>query len=109
MITEHTEELLDNIVYYLLYKLKNEQAAKHLLDEIEEVYERMEMNPYQFAVCRDNYLAGKNYREALIPQMDYVIIFKICENTVYVLGIFHQLESYGKKVNSISAVVLKPD
>ena len=98
VITEHAEELLDNIIYYLLYKLKSEQAVKHLLDGIENVYERMETNPQQFAVSRDKYLAGKNYREALIPQMDYVLIFKICENTVNVLGIFHQLESYGNKV-----------
>ena len=42
VITEHAEELLDNLIYYLLYKLKNEQAAKHLLNGVENVYERME-------------------------------------------------------------------
>ena len=73
VITEHAEELLDNLIYYLLYKLKNEQAAKHLLNGVENVYERMETNPQQFAISRDSYLASKNYREALIPQMDYVI------------------------------------
>lgn len=44
VITEHAEELLDNLIYYLLYKLKNEQAAKHLLNGVENVYERMETN-----------------------------------------------------------------
>ena len=42
VITEHAEELLDNLIYYLLYKLKNEQAAKHLLNGVENVYERNE-------------------------------------------------------------------
>lgn len=31
-ITEYAAEQLDNLVYYLLYQLKNEQAAIHLLD-----------------------------------------------------------------------------
>ena len=34
---------------------------------VENVYERMETNPQQFAISRDSYLASKNYREALIP------------------------------------------
>lgn len=34
VISEHANELLDNLVYYLLYRLKNEQAARHLLDGI---------------------------------------------------------------------------
>ena len=31
-VTEHADELLDNLMYYLIYRLKNTQAAKHLLD-----------------------------------------------------------------------------
>ena len=49
-------------------------------------------------ISRDSYLASKNYREALISQMDYVIIFGIEENIVNILGIFHQLEDYGNKL-----------
>jgi len=28
-VTERADELLDNIVHYLIYQLKNEQAAKY--------------------------------------------------------------------------------
>ena len=34
IVTEHVDELLDNILRHLIYQLKNEQAAVHLLDEI---------------------------------------------------------------------------
>ena len=34
-ITERADELLDNLVYHLTYRLKNKQAAKHLLDCID--------------------------------------------------------------------------
>lgn len=52
-ITEHADELLDNLVYHLIYRLKNIQAAKHLLDCIDEIYDRLEVNPFQFTECRD--------------------------------------------------------
>lgn len=37
-ITEYAAEQLDNLVYYLLYRYKNEQAAIYLLDGIDSVY-----------------------------------------------------------------------
>ena len=38
-ITEHADELLDNLVYHLIYRLKNKQATKHLLDGIDVIYD----------------------------------------------------------------------
>ena len=38
VISKHVDELLDNLVYYLLYRLKSEQAARHLLDGIDGIY-----------------------------------------------------------------------
>lgn len=98
IVTEHTDELLDNIIYYLLYRLNSEQAARHLLDGIENVYERLEENPLQFPISRDAYLAGKGYHEAIVPQMDYIVVFRVKADIVNVVGIFHQLENYQKKM-----------
>lgn len=98
IITKRADELLDNIVHHLLYRLKNEQAAIHLLNGIENVYNRLEENPQQFPFSRDNYLASKGYHEAIIPQMNYVIIFSINTDIVSIVGIFHQLENYQEKL-----------
>ena len=46
-VTEHADELLDKLVYHLIYRLKNDQAAKHLLDCIDVIYDRLEVNPFQ--------------------------------------------------------------
>ena len=97
-VTEHADELLDNLTYYLIYRLKNKQAAKHLLDGIDTIYDRLEVNPFQFAECRDAYLAKKGYREAVVPQMGYVVIFAVRDDAVNVVGIFHQLEHYQNKL-----------
>ena len=97
-ITEHADELLDNLVYHQIYRLKNKQAAKHLLDGIDVIYDRLEVNPFQFSECRDVYLTKKGYREAVVPQMNYIIMFDVRADDVNVVGVFHQLENYQNKL-----------
>ena len=97
-VAERADELLDIILHHLIYQFKNKQAAKHLLDEIERIYDRLEENPLQFPVCRDTYLAKRGYREAVTRQMDYVIVFSINLDVVNIAGIFHQLENYQMKL-----------
>ena len=98
IITEKAEELLDNLIYHLIYRLKNTQAAAHLFDSIDRIYDRLEENPFQFSESRDVNLQRGGYQEAVLTDMDCVIIFRIEETSVYVTGIFHQLENYTKKV-----------
>ena len=38
------------------------------------------------------------YHEARIPGMEYVIVYKIAAENVYILGIFHTLENYAEKM-----------
>lgn len=98
IITHRADELLDERVAYLLFKLKNEQAAAHLLDEIGKVYDRLEDNPSQFPDCRDSYLKRMGYKEAVVTDMNYLVIFRIEEQEVYVVGVFHGLEDYKVKL-----------
>ena len=98
IISEKAEELLDNLVYYILHNLKNKNAAKHLLTEVGEVYDRLEENPYQFAESVDEYLAVRGYKEAHLPTMRYVIMFYVENNNVYISGIYHELELYTQKI-----------
>ena len=91
IITDRADELIDERVNYLVNRLKNQQAAAHLLDGIEQIYDRLEENPYQFADCRDIFLKSKGY-------MDYIMIFRIEEMDVLVVGFFHQLENYNLKL-----------
>ena len=97
-VTEHADELLDNLMYHLIYRLKNKGAAKHLIDSVEGIYDRLEENPYQFRKSRDRYLASKGYYEAVIPGMNYIVIFDVRTDIVNVVGIFHQLENYQNKL-----------
>ncbi len=98
MITDKAEELLDNILYYIIYRLKNRQTTEHLLSMIEKVYDNLETNPFLYKESEDSYLKSLGYREAMIPEMKYKVIFEIEDKEVTVLGFFHQLENYSEKM-----------
>ncbi len=98
IISERADEQIDRLTGYLVKRLKNTGAAKHFLNEIDAIYDRLEENPYQFPVSRDEYLYRKGYREAFLLEMSYHVIFRIDVQTVYVVGVFHDLEDYVTKV-----------
>ena len=98
LVTPKAEELFDQIVYHLIFRLKNKQAAAHLFRSIGIIYDRLEANPFQFPKAKDVNLFRLGYREAVLPDMGYVVIFRIEGTFVYIVGIFHQLEDYSEKV-----------
>ncbi|MBO4911332.1 MAG: type II toxin-antitoxin system RelE/ParE family toxin [Butyrivibrio sp.] len=98
VISERADELIDSCVSYIMNRLKNPQAAEHLINRLDGLYERLIDNPYQFDDCKDDFLKHCGYKEALITDMKYRIIFRISEDTVYIVGLFHDLEDYKSKV-----------
>lgn len=94
VITEAAEFQLDNLISYLLLDLQNESAAMNLLNHIESLYRRIEENPYQFPVYDNPYLHENKYREAVLTDMNYIVIFRVGIECVYIVGVFHQLENY---------------
>lgn len=100
IITERAEELLDQIFYYIINNLKNLQAARNLMNEIEYVYDNLEDNPKIYAYSEDVFLKSKGYRKAVVPHYNYVVIFRIDEetNSIYIVGFFHDLELYRNKL-----------
>ena len=66
IITDRTEEQLDNIVFYLLDSLGSRQGAVNFLNCVDDIYERLLDNPYQFPINNDGFLCSKGYREAIM-------------------------------------------
>ena len=98
IITEHADHLIDKLVRYLFHKLHHPEAALHLMDRLDAVYERLADNPLQFPESSDALLYRKGYREALLAEMDYRVVFRIEDQTVYIVGVYHCLEDYIKKI-----------
>ncbi|HHV09895.1 MAG TPA: type II toxin-antitoxin system RelE/ParE family toxin [Clostridiales bacterium] len=96
IIANRAEELLDHILYYIINQLKNPGAARRFMSEIEHVYDKLESSPEVYPYSEDTFLRSREYRKAVVPHYDYVIIFRIDKErkTVYIVGFFHDLELY---------------
>lgn len=69
VISEYADELLNTLIYYLIYRLKNEQAAKHLPDGSDSIYDRLEINPFKCCWCFSS--IGKLPKQAVMKQRQY--------------------------------------
>ena len=98
IISERADELTKRLVAYLLNNLNNPGAAAHFLDELETIYDRLINNPYQFTDSPNEYLFLRGYREALFKTMHYKVIYRIENQQVLIVGVFHTLEDYRRKV-----------
>lgn len=98
IISEHADELIENIIRYMIRKLKNPSAALHFINSLDTVYDRLENNPYLFKESEDPILYKRGYREAHLADMDYRVIFRVDLQDVYIVGVFHDLEDYRIKV-----------
>ena len=97
-IPEHTELQIDKCIGYLVNTLKNPSAATAVLDDIESAYDQLEQMAESFAFCEDSYLRAKEYRKLTLKNYDYLFIYRVDKQTVYIAGFFHMLEDYRTKL-----------
>lgn len=92
------DNMVDSCMDYLINDIKNPDAASHLADEITEIYDRMEYDPYQFPRDRNSVLFMLGYRRVHLSSMRYHFEIRIVDHVVYVDGFFHDLEDYAEKM-----------
>lgn len=56
IITKQVEKMFDHLIHYLIYRIKNRQAAMHLFDNMESLHLRLEENPFRFPACGDTFV-----------------------------------------------------
>lgn len=93
-ITDSANGSLDEIVDYIVNKLKNPKAAIDFLDEVQKKYKKVTENLEMYELVRDSRLAMKGYRK--IPVDNYVIIYMVDheEREIEIRDIFYCGEDY---------------
>lgn len=97
-VTDRTEKQIENAIQYLAVNFKSMQAAKNLMEDINQAFALLKAFAAPFSFCEDSYLASKGYRKFALKKHDYLIIYRVEENTVYLVGFFHILENYREKL-----------
>ena len=98
IISQNAAEQLESILDYLVYKLHSPQAASNVLNEVEAAYTQLQYMAKSMPYCYDRYLLATGYRKWPLSKHDYVLLYQVKGNVVYVNGIFHMLESYRSKL-----------
>ena len=91
-VTDRSEKQIENAIQYLAVNLKSIQAAKNLMEYINQAFALLEAFEASFSFCEDSYLASKGYRKFALKKHDYLIIYRVEENTIYLVGFFPMLE-----------------
>ena len=96
IITETANNALDEIVYYIINKLKNPLAAIDFLNDVQSKYENVCVNPEMYEYVRDQRLAEKGYRK--IPVDTYVIFYLVNDEKkeIEIHDVFYCRENYGR-------------
>lgn len=98
VVSSEYDKQLDEIIGYVAIQLSNISAAEAILDDIEALYRYLQEVPESPALCGDPYLASKGYRKAILKHHDYVIMYRVVDESVYISGIFHMKENYYTKL-----------
>lgn len=98
VISERAERHIDNIIDYVVNTLKNPGAARAILSDIEEVYDKLEYMADSLGYCNDYYLAERGYRKIILSSHNYLIIYRIEGDEVRISGVFHIREEYAQKL-----------
>lgn len=95
-VAELASDSLLNAASYIAVKFGEPRAALALLEEFDEFVERVSDFPDIYPLCADETLADRGIRKALIK--NYVALYEILDEKIFVIGFFHQSQDYAKLV-----------
>ena len=85
---------LRNIVQYVRDVFKNPSAAKRVIEDAEKTMEKLTYVAESLKLCDEPELSVYEYRVISFQKHNYIMLYRVEESTVYVDGIFHQLQNY---------------
>lgn len=93
-ITESALQNIDEITGYIAYIKHQPLNAIRVGDALFMTIDRIEQNPRAFRECEEIPTKTKIYRKAVC--MSWVIIFRIKESEILILGIIHGSRRYSR-------------
>lgn len=100
IFTENAMEDMDSIAEYLLFHLRNKQAANHFIDSVENGKFVLSNSAESFQLCLNPRLRSKGYRRLNLDKTKYFLLYRTENSIVFIDGIYHQLQDYENKIKS---------
>ena len=94
IITPPAQHRLDMYIGYTVNTLKNRQAAKAILDDARLTKNKLSEIADSLSPCMNHILSKYGYKKILFQKHQFLMIFRIHNDTVIVDGMYHELQDY---------------
>ena len=98
VITDKAKSQMSLYLRYLKHDLKNPQAAKAVRDDFKETIKQLRNVAGSLKYCENPNLAKKKLKKINFQRHDYVMLYRIEDNTATVVHIYHMLQDYENKM-----------
>ena len=93
-ITEEAQKQFEACIDYVRDVLCQANAAQEIIEQFSAFTQNVSEFPEMYPLMLDERLREQEVRRALVKK--YVALYRFKENTVTVLGFFHQTQDYAK-------------
>ena len=84
---------------YLLFDLRNPQAATNVLNDMEKTINAIRIGAESYSLCSDSDLQTKNLRKFHLKHHSYKIYYKVIGKTAYIENILHDKQDFKNILN----------
>lgn len=94
VITETAARQFDKYIAYVVYTLKNKQAARNIIQDFHRTQKELSLTAHSIKLLDDCDLRQRGYRKINFQKHNYIMLYRIDGNTAVVDGIYHCLQDY---------------
>lgn len=98
VITEDARLDLDRFLFYLINYKRNRQAAANVLADYKVTVRKLAEYAGTVQLCINSRLKKEGYSKYHFQNHRYYLLYRIDEGTVFVDGIFHELQDPDQKI-----------
>ena len=96
--TEEAAEAIHKRVHYLIDRYSNMQAAVSVWEDYKKTRDSLKMVAGSIADPQSQALRERRLKRLNFEAHDYFLLFRIEDETVYVVSVYHFLEDFEKKL-----------
>lgn len=93
-LTPFAEEQIDSYIDYIQYDLGNTEAAISVYEDMRETKNRLKYVAPSLPFCQNPKLSKYGYRKIFLQHHDYVMMYVVQSNNVYIDAVYHTLQDY---------------
>lgn len=94
VITDNSMRQFDRYLGYVVHTLQNKQAARNIMQDFRQTVKELAVVAGSMKLLDDLELAERGYRKLNFQKHNYLMVYRIEDNTTIVDAIFHTLQDY---------------